>query len=268
MRERNKNGSGRNQAGRRSGRGRSGSPSFDSHADLDAPYWIYGLHAALAAIGNPKRSLKRLVATPNAARNLPADTAFEEMTPRDIDKLLPPDSVHQGIAVLADPLDQPYLDDILNSPDARPIVFLDQVTDPHNVGAILRSAAALGASAVATSRRNSAPVSGVLAKSASGALEHVPYLQFGNLADMLGRAGDAGYVRLGLDERGETFLGEAIATGQPLAFVFGAEGAGLRQRTRETCDALVRLPTEGAVQALNVSNAAAIALYHARILRD
>ena len=245
--------------------GKAGRPKQEMH-DPDAPFWIYGLHAALEALRNDQRHIHRLVATPNAARHFEPDQAYEELTPKQIDRLLPEGAVHQGIALLTDPIVQPYLDDILASEDNRPLVFLDQVTDPHNVGAILRSSAALGAAAVVTSRRNSAAVTGILAKTASGALEHVPYLQFGNLADLLERAGKAGYIRLGLDERGETPLQEAIESAHgPIALVFGAEGAGLRQRTRETCDSLVRLPTEGPIQALNVSNAVAISLYQALI---
>jgi 23S rRNA (guanosine2251-2'-O)-methyltransferase len=145
------------------------------------------------------------------------------------------------------------------------VLFLDQVTDPHNVGAILRSAAAFGAAAVITTRRHAPPVTGVLAKSASGALEHVPYLQETNLADAMTAARDAGYLILGFDEGGEEL--ESVAKERPVALVFGAEGAGLRERTRETCDALVRLRTGGAIGSLNVSNAAAVALYAVTNLR-
>ena len=223
------------------------------------PMWIYGHHAVAAALGNPRRKWQRLIATRNAAREL-AGCEPEILEPRAIDKLLPEGAVHQGLAMLAEPLQVPPLADLLA--ERRLLIFLDHVTDPHNVGAILRSAAAFGAGAVITTQRHAPPVTGVLAKAASGAIEHVPYLQLANLAEALIAAGEAGYLRLGLDEGGEPIEPALTATKEfPVAFVLGAEGAGLRERTRTACDRLVRLPTTGPIGALNVSNAAAVALY-------
>lgn len=231
-----------------------------SHPEPDAPLWIYGHHPVLEALKNPLRVKHRLVATRNAARDLPEGATPEILDPREIDRLLPEGAVHQGLALLTLPLSTPDLSALLQG--RRTLVFLDHVSDPHNIGAILRSAAAFGAGAVITTQRHAPQVTGVLAKSASGAIEHVPYVQIRNLADALIAAHEAGYVRLGLDERGED-LGAALAATRafPVALVFGAEGPGLRERTRATCDRLVRLPTMGPIGALNVSNAAAVALY-------
>lgn len=228
--------------------------------DPDAPLWIYGHHPVLEALQNPLRVRHRLVATRNAARDLPAGAEPELLDPREIDRLLPEGAVHQGLGLLADPLEAPPLETLFEG--RRTLIFLDHVSDPHNVGAILRSAAAFGAGAVVTTQRHAPHVTGVLAKSASGALEHVPYVQIRNLADALIAAHEAGYVRLGLDERGEDLEAALSATRAfPVALVLGAEGPGLRERTRATCDRLVRLPTSGAIGALNVSNAAAVALF-------
>ncbi len=168
--------------------------------EREGPQWIYGFHAVTAALANPNRKWERLVATRNAGRGLEANQP-EILEPRAIDKLLPPDAVHQGLAMLAEPLVPPPLAELLAA--RVPLIFLDHVTDPHNVGAILRSCAAFGFGAVVTTVRHAPSVTGVLAKAASGALEHVPYLQVQNLADALTLAGEASYVRLGLDERGE-----------------------------------------------------------------
>lgn len=227
--------------------------------EREGPQWIYGFHAVTAALANPNRKWERLVATRNAGRGLEANQP-EILEPRAIDKLLPPDAVHQGLAMLAEPLVPPPLAELLAA--RVPLIFLDHVTDPHNVGAILRSCAAFGFGAVVTTVRHAPSVTGVLAKAASGALEHVPYLQVQNLADALTLAGEASYVRLGLDERGEPIESALEATKEfPVALILGAEGEGLRERTKTTSDRLVRLPTTGPIGALNVSNAAAVALY-------
>lgn len=230
----------------------------DIRQEREGPTWLYGHHAVTAALANAARKRHRLVATRNAARGLEA-YAPEILEPKAIDKLLPPDAVHQGLALLAAPLAQPSLSELLSS--AKTLVFLDQVTDPHNAGAIVRSAAAFGAGGVVTTLRNAPAITGVLAKAASGALEHVPYVQVTNLADALSAAGETGYARLGLDEAGVPLEEALAATDQPIALVLGAEGSGLRERTRATCDKLVRLATSGPIGALNVSNAAAVALY-------
>jgi len=237
----------------------------DQPVDPNAPVWIYGHHPVAEALRNPRRTPLRLVASRNAARDLPPGTEAEVMEPRAIDALLPPGAVHQGIALLAEPLPQPSIQDLIESAQGGTLVFLDQVTDPHNVGAILRSAAAFGAAGIVTTRRHAPPITGVLAKAASGALEHVAYCQVTNLAEALLAAKEAGFVALGFDEGGEP-LKNIPATGG-VALVLGAEGSGLRERTRELCDKMIRLQTSGAIGSLNVSNAAAVALYAIAALR-
>jgi len=239
------------------------------------PVWLYGAHAVLAALANPGRRGHRLLLSPEAERRhgprigqiraagarLPtADVASRE----DFGQILPQDAVHQGLAYLAEPLTPPDLAEILADAIGRQtrsiIVVLDQVTDPHNVGAILRSAAAFGAAAVVAPERHAAPDSGALAKAASGALEVVPYLAVVNLARALGQMKEAGFWILGLAGEAERTL-EAVDPGGPLALVLGAEGAGLRRLTRESCDLIARLPTRPPIESLNVSTAAAVALY-------
>jgi 23S rRNA (guanosine2251-2'-O)-methyltransferase len=237
---------------------RSGArPSFPT--DPEALIWLYGHHAVAAALANPARTRHRLVATRNAARELAPDAQPELLEPRAIDALLPEGAVHQGVALLAGPLEPPELSALLS--DRATLLFLDQVTDPHNVGAILRSAAAFGVRGVVTTRRHAPPITGVLAKAASGAIEHVPYLQIANLADALAEAGAAGFLRLGLEEAGDPIEPALAQAPGPVALIVGAEGAGLRERTRTVCDRLVRLPTSGPIGTLNVSNAVAVALY-------
>ena len=225
--------------------------------------WLFGVHAVHEALKNPARSLKRLVATRNAARDLPENgrIAPEILEPKKIDLLLPPGAVHQGLALLADPLPEPLLHKIAPNPDPKhPLIVLDQVTDPHNVGAILRTAAAFGARALVTTTRHSPDITGTLAKVASGAVEHVPYIRITNLSEALREIEGYGYQTLGLAEEGEKTLSEFAPFG-PTALVMGAEGPGLRKKTRETCTDLVRLPTRPPIGSLNVSNAAAVALY-------
>ncbi|MFZ5608366.1 MAG: TrmH family RNA methyltransferase [Pseudomonadota bacterium] len=227
-------------------------------------YWLYGRHAVGAALANPGRQALRLRATANALTELgplPAGLAAETMDARELARALPPDGVHQGLAMLVAPLAPPHLADVLSSPapDA-PVLVLDQVTDPHNVGAILRSAAAFGAAALITQDRNSPAESGPLAKAASGALEVVPWLRVVNLARTLEALADAGYWRIGLDGAAPGELAPALPQG-PLCLVLGAEGRGLRPNTAAHCDALARLPISDRVESLNVSTAAAVALY-------
>ncbi len=240
------------------------------------PLWLYGVHPVLAALANPARRCQRLLLSAEAARRHgPAiaaartgDTpAPEIVTPQIFAETLPDGAVHQGLALLTAPLTGMALADIIAATDTgnaaagrRLIVVLDQVTDPHNVGAILRSAAAFGAEAVLAPGHNAAPESGALAKAASGALDHVPYAQVGNLARCLEDLKAAGFWCLGLTGDAEKTLAEADPGG-PLALVLGAEGGGLRRLTREACDILARLPTREPISALNVSTAAAVALY-------
>lgn len=224
---------------------------------------IYGLHSVSAALANPRRRFLRLRCTRNGLDRLggltgPARNLQPEIVhPQDLDRLLGRDAVHQGILLEAEPLPQPYLHDI---PREGIVVLLDQVTDPHNVGAIFRSCAAFAVTAVVTTARHSAETSGVLYKAASGAMEHVPYVKITNLARAMAELKDYGFRIIGLDSEAAAPI-EAEAGHSPLALVMGAEGKGLRQLTRESCDAMVRLDLPGAIKSLNVSNAAALALY-------
>ncbi|MCZ4260421.1 23S rRNA (guanosine(2251)-2'-O)-methyltransferase RlmB [Limimaricola sp. G21655-S1] len=236
--------------------------------------WLFGLHAVRDALLNPRRERLRLVVTLNAQGKLADAIAASGMEPEISDprKFAAPidaDSVHQGAALEVKPLDWGSLDDIAlgGERDGPPrLLLLDRVTDPHNVGAILRSAEVFGARAVIGVQRHSAPETGALAKTASGALERQPYLRVRNLADTMGRLKEMGYLVLGLAGEAEQSIERAIEgkRDRPVALVLGAEGPGLRERTRETCDALVRIDAAGGFGSLNVSNAAAVALYAAR----
>ncbi|KPQ03366.1 MAG: 23S rRNA (guanosine2251-2'-O)-methyltransferase RlmB [Rhodobacteraceae bacterium HLUCCA12] len=233
--------------------------------------WLFGLHAVRDALCNPAREKLRLLVTRNAADRLADAIATSGLEPeiedaRRFSAPLAPDSVHQGAALEVKPLDWgSFKERCATGPGAPLVVLLDRVTDPHNVGAILRSAEVFGARAVIAPARHSAPETGALAKTASGALERQPYLRVGNLAEAMAILRTMGYVLLGLDgEAGQTVAGGiALAGTRPLGLVLGAEGPGLRARTRETCDHLVRIPAQGGFGSLNVSNAAAVALYAA-----
>jgi 23S rRNA (guanosine2251-2'-O)-methyltransferase len=193
----------------------------------------------------------------------PADVPVTLADVADLARLVPHDAPHQGVVIEAEPLDDVWLGDMLSAADERAVLLvLDQVTDPHNVGAILRSAAAFGAVGIVTQDRHSPPESGALAKAASGALERLPWARVVNLARALEEIGDAGFWRIGLTGDADTDLKSTLGPGR-VALVLGAEGPGLRVNTREHCDALARLPISDAVESLNVSNAAAIALYAA-----
>jgi 23S rRNA (guanosine2251-2'-O)-methyltransferase len=223
---------------------------------------LYGWHTVSLALGNPKRRFRKLLLTENAARrlteeNIPTRITPEIVRPNDIDRLLSPDAVHQGLYAETDPLPSPDLETL--APEGL-VLVLDQITDPHNVGAILRSAAAFAVKAIVTTARHSPEATGVLAKSASGALELVPLVTVQNLARALAALNERGFQTVGLDSEGGENL-SAIALREPLALVLGAEGKGLRQLTRETCSAVARLDMPGAIKSLNVSNAAVLALY-------
>jgi 23S rRNA (guanosine2251-2'-O)-methyltransferase len=232
---------------------------------------LYGVHAVEAALNNAARVPLRLLATENAARRLACAIGVrnvqpERVTPRDLDRLLGPDAVHQGVMLETEPLPEPDLEELAaRSVEAGPLVVLDQVTDPHNVGAILRSAAVFGAAGLVMTHRHSPPLDGALAKAASGALELVPVALVPNLARALGELKALGVRLVGLDGTADALIEDEGFT-PPLALVFGAEGKGLRQLTRDTCDALARIGSAGALASLNVSNAAAVAL-HAVALR-
>lgn len=240
--------------------------SHQSHGTSNRPrFW--GRHAVAAALGNPKRTIVRAWATREAAEALgfPGDVPVTYADVADLGRLVPGDAPHQGVVVEAEPLEEVWLDDVLGAaPDSAILLVLDQVTDPHNVGAILRSAAAFGAIAIVTQDRHSPPEGGALAKAASGALEVVPWVRTVNLARALGDIAEAEFWRIGLAGDTDTLLKDALGP-KRVALVLGAEGAGLRPNTREHCDALARLPISGAVESLNVSNAAAIALYAASV---
>ena len=234
----------------------------DRDSNPDGPVILYGWHTVAAALANPERQIRKLFLTENAARRLAdenIDTRVppEIVRPNDIDHRLGPDAVHQGLLAEVDALDSPDIDTL---PETGIVLVLDQITDPHNVGAILRSAAAFAVKAIVTTARHSPEATGVLAKSASGALEMVPVVTVQNLHRALNELNDRGFMTVGLDSEGTEDLG-AVPLQQPLALVLGAEGKGLRQLTRETCDHVARLDLPGEIKSLNVSNAAALALY-------
>ncbi len=244
--------------------------------DEPATVWLFGLHAVREALENPARARRRLILTRNAADRLAGAVAASGMTPEIADPRrfpapLDPASVHQGAALEADPLDWGDVSSRCRPlpGDPAPVaLLLDRVTDPHNVGAMLRSAEVFGARAVIAPRRHSAPETGALAKAASGALERQPYLRPPNLARAMAALAEMGYALIGLDGAATTPLPEAVAAtaGRPLGLVLGAEGAGLRELTAKTCDALAAIPAASGFASLNVSNAAAVALHlaHAR----
>jgi 23S rRNA (guanosine2251-2'-O)-methyltransferase len=223
---------------------------------------LYGWHTVKAALENPARRIRRLYATENAARRLAEDGVAlplepEMVRPDAIAQRLGADAVHNGLLAEADSLPSPELEEI---EQAGIVLVLDQITDPHNVGAILRTAAGFAVAAVVTTARHSPEATGVLAKSASGALEYVPMVTVQNLARALEALRERGYLLVGLDSTGEADLGD-VELRAPLALVLGAEGKGLRQLTRATCDRVARLDLPGRIKSLNVSNAAALALY-------
>lgn len=235
--------------------------------------WLFGLHAVRDALMNPRREKLRLVVTKNALDKIEGAVAAAGIEPEVVDPrkfAVPIDegSVHQGAALEVRPLDWGKLADVVIGGEGVPLVVcLDRVTDPHNVGAVLRSAEVFGARAVIAPARHSAPETGALAKTASGALERQPYLRVTNLSDAMEDLKSMGFVLLGLDGEAEVTLAEALAEAgtRPVGLVLGAEGPGLRDKTRETCDRLVRIPAAGGFGSLNVSNAAAVALYAAAV---
>lgn len=243
---------GRMKGGRGSGRATAG------HVRL------WGRHPVEAALKNPERQHRKLWATREGIENLdgelPPDFPVEYADVQDLARLVAKDAPHQGLVLECEPLDATFLDEVADGDSARPILLLDQVTDPHNVGAILRSAAAFGAAAIVTQDRHAPPEGGVLAKSASGALETVPWVRVVNLARALDDLAQAGYWRIGMAGEADATLAETLTTG-PIALVLGAEGEGLRHNIGQHCDTLARLPITSDIESLNVSNAAAIALY-------
>ena len=224
-----------------------------------------------AALANPSRAIAKLYLTDNAERRLQEALANRRMAhdrvlPKDLDRRLGPDTVHQGALVEVEPLPEPSLAELVARGEGRPIIALDQVTDPHNVGAILRSGAAFGAAGLVMTRRHSPPLDGALAKAASGALEHVPVALAQNLARALAELKELGCLVVGLDDDATDAI-ETLDWPCHAVLVLGAEGRGLRQLTRDSCDRLARIATEGAIASLNVSNAAAVALHLAAMQR-
>ncbi|PCJ93289.1 MAG: 23S rRNA (guanosine(2251)-2'-O)-methyltransferase RlmB [Hyphomicrobiales bacterium] len=234
-------------------------------SDNDGPVKLYGYHAVKAALENTQRKFISLHLTKNMLDRLieegvdfPIEPKMEN--PRQINQLVGEDAVHQGAVLVCHPLEQPTLEEVRHH---DLIIILDQVTDPHNVGAIHRSACALGAGALMTTRRNAPPESGLLAKTASGAFEYLPYIQVTNLARSIEECQALGFTTIGLDSEGPKDLVETL-TGSHIdkvALILGAEGRGLRRLTRDLCDHLARLDMPGPIKSLNVSNASALALF-------
>ncbi|MFZ5835332.1 MAG: 23S rRNA (guanosine(2251)-2'-O)-methyltransferase RlmB [Pseudomonadota bacterium] len=240
-------------------------PASSGEADS---LWLYGHHAVLAALRNPDRQKLQLFATSSAALSLAAqikvtEPAIEIKDSQKIARILPAAAVHQGLALRVRPLPEPDLEEVCARQQGAPpnlVVVLDQLTDPHNVGAVLRSCAAFGVTAVILTGRHAPPASGVMAKAASGALDMVPVLRVINLARALEQLAELGYWRVGLDSEAPQTIAEIDLSGN-IAIVLGAEGSGLRQLTSRKCDFLARIPASGQLASLNVSNAAAIILY-------
>jgi 23S rRNA (guanosine2251-2'-O)-methyltransferase len=249
-------------------------PSQSLGSRNGSTYWLFGIHPVAEAIRNKNRIINRLIAISESQKHHASEFAsligthrqpivLETLDRHSFERHLPPLSVHQGIAALVEPLTPPDILEICANAGTYAsslLLILDQVTDPHNVGAILRSAAAFGAQAVIVTERNAAAESGTLAKSASGALEHVPLVPVTNLARAMAQLKQAGYWCIGLGAEASETLAEIDLSGR-VALVLGAEGPGLRRLTRDNCDKLARLPTRGSIGHLNVSNAAAVALY-------
>ena len=237
-----------------------------SHHTGHLRFW--GRHAVEAALANPDRITLRLIATREAVERLalPQGLRVDYADAAGLGRLVPDDAPHQGLVLEAEPLPDVWLETMLADSSRRPLLVLDQVTDPHNVGAILRSAAAFDALAIVTQDRHAPPESGALAKAASGALERVPWVRVVNLARALDEIAEAGFWRIGLSGHAQRTLDQALGETRP-ALVLGAEGEGLRPNTEAHCDELARLPISSAIESLNVSNAAAIALYAAATRR-
>jgi 23S rRNA (guanosine2251-2'-O)-methyltransferase len=231
--------------------------------------WLYGAHAVKAALENPRRKVKRLLVTSRSAEEIGAKllgrVRYETVDMDTVGRMLPPGAVHQGIALLCEPLPRRDLAEVLTPSERRRIVLvLDQISDPHNAGAILRTAAAFGVSAVVVQDRNSVPESGALAKAASGALDIVPIISVVNISRSLEELQKLGFWRIALAGDGESPLKDAIADNGDIALVLGSEGSGIRRLVREHCDAAAYVPMDSVMESLNVSNAAAIALYELR----
>jgi 23S rRNA (guanosine2251-2'-O)-methyltransferase len=245
-------------------------PFHKPQTERPSGLWLYGIHAVRAALSNPKRHVKRAVLTARAAEEI-GDPLLGKIRHEIVDmdavsRLLPQGSVHQGAALNCEPLTRRELRDVLTEREQgrrRIALVFDQITDPHNAGAILRSAAAFGVAAVIVQDRNAPPESGVLAKAASGALDSVPYVVVVNISRALQELGDLGFWRIALAGDGDQPLRDAVPQGD-VALVLGSEGSGIRRLVREHCDGAAFIPIDNRIESLNVSNAAAVALYELR----
>lgn len=232
--------------------------------------WLYGVHAVAAALNNPKRRKHRLVCTPKMAESIEIPSEIKNTGPFlekldrvDIDQICGEDAVHQGLALLVSPLEDQHVEDLIertNEVSTSTVLVLDQASDPRNIGAVMRSARAFGADAIILQDRNSPPETATMAKAASGALETIPLIRVTNLARALWALKDAGFWVSGLDGYAETSIDNANIS-EKSVIVLGAEGTGLRRLTRETCDQTVKIPINTDAESLNLSNAAAVALY-------
>jgi len=238
-------------------------PRREFEAEAGGPSWIWGVHASLAALANPARRIERVIATRNAAQRLPESVQPHILEPDAIDGMLPPGAVHQGLAVRAHPLDAIELEAACTPPDGRSVLILDGVTDPQNVGAAFRSAAAFGARAIILQDRKSPPMTGVLAKAAAGAVELVPHVRVVNIGRTVETLRSYGYLTVALEGEAEASIADVMDVKRPVALVLGAEGKGLRPGVAEVCEKRARIPIAPAMESLNVSAAAAIALYEA-----
>lgn len=236
-------------------------PRREFEAEAGGPSWVWGVHAVLAALANPARRIERVVASRNAASRLPPGIEPHILDPDAIDGMLPPGALHQGLAVRAHPLEPISLEAACTPPDGRSVLILDGVTDPQNVGAAFRSAAAFGARAVILQDRKSPPLTGVLAKAAAGAIELVPHVRVINLSRTIETLRSYGYNTVALEGEAELSLAEAVNDKRPTALIVGAEGKGLRPGVAEACEKRARIPISATMESLNVSVAAAIALY-------
>lgn len=239
-------------------------PRREFEAESGGPSWVWGVHATLAALANPARRIERVVATRNAASRLPDGIDAQILEPDAIDGMLPPGAVHQGLAVRAHPLEPLELEAACAPPDGRSVLIVDGVTDPQNVGAAFRSAAAFDARAVILQDRKSPPLTGVLAKAAAGSIEVVPHVRVVNLGRAIETLRSLGYLTVALEGEAELSMADALLDKRSVALAVGAEGKGLRPAVAEACEKRARIPIAPAMESLNVSAAAAIALYEAK----
>ncbi len=238
-------------------------PRREFEAEAGGPSWIWGVHASLATLANPTRRIERVVATRNAAQRLPGGIEPHILEPDAIDGMLPPGAVHQGLAVRAVPLAPVELEAACAPPDGRSVLILDGVTDPQNVGAAFRSAAAFGARAIVLQDRKAPPLTGVVAKAAAGAIELVDHVRVVNLGRAVETLRALGYLTIALEGQTDLAIADALHDSRAAALVLGAEGKGVRPGVAEACEKRARIPIAPAMESLNVAAAAAIALYEA-----